>query len=127
MKPTQVLMSKIIPHEISMKKRRRKLNIKNFPNQSRKLKSKNQAQVKMKVVMMKKGEDDDQASCISSDDSEEIKQLVRGVNKLLKKLNSKGVPTTMEQLISYNQRKKNKKRNILVVVRRDTTLNIVLT
>jgi len=49
-------MSKIIPHEISMKKRRRKLNIKNFPNQSRKLKSKNQAQVKMKVVMMKKGE-----------------------------------------------------------------------
>ncbi|XP_025828718.1 NKAP family protein CG6066-like [Panicum hallii] len=58
-------------------------------------------------------EDDDQASCSSSDDSEEIKQLVKYVNKLLKKINSKGVPTTIEQLVSYNQRKKNKKKEYL--------------
>jgi hypothetical protein len=56
---------------------------------------------------------DDQASCSSSDDSEEIKQLVKGVNKLPKKLNSKGVPTTIEQFVSYNQRKKNKKKEYI--------------
>jgi hypothetical protein len=47
------------------------------------------------------------------DDSEEIKQLVKGVNKLLKKVNSKGVSTTIEQLVSYNQRKKYKKKECL--------------
>nr|XP_034586664.1 phospholipase A1 PLIP2, chloroplastic-like [Setaria viridis] len=37
-------------------------------------------------------EDDDQTSSSNSSHDEEIKQLVKGVNKLLKKLNSKGVP-----------------------------------
>ena len=65
-----------------------------------------------KIVMMKRRRRR-RMICRSSYDIEEIKELVKGVDKLLKNLNSKGVPTSIEQLVSYNQRKKNKKKEYL--------------
>jgi hypothetical protein len=55
-------------------------------------------------------EDDDQSSC-SSDDEEETKQLVRRVTKMLKKLNSKGVP--IKQMMRHHQEKIKKKTTCL--------------
>jgi len=110
------------------KKRRRRLKInKNLLHQARKLTRKNQAQfqpqvklqvqVNMRVVMMKKRK-------------MMIKQVVapqmilkksRNVSKELRIYSRSSTQRVSLQLVSYNQIKKNKKRNVLVVAKRDTT------
>jgi hypothetical protein len=54
-------------------------------------------------------EEDDQDQSSSSDD-EETKQLIKTVEKALKKLNSKGVPITIEDLAYNSQSTKQKRR-----------------
>jgi beta-phosphoglucomutase-like phosphatase (HAD superfamily) len=50
-------------------------------------------------------ESDDQASTSSSDVDEETIQLIEGVEKMLRKLNTKGVPITIEDIIFTNRRR----------------------
>ncbi|WVZ75966.1 hypothetical protein U9M48_023978 [Paspalum notatum var. saurae] len=52
-------------------------------------------------------DEDDQAQCSSTDnDEEEIAILIKRMQKALKKLNSKGVPITIEEIEHNRQRKK---------------------
>jgi hypothetical protein len=50
-------------------------------------------------------ESDDQASTSSSDVDEETIKLIEGVEKMLRKLSTKGVPITIEDIIFTNQRR----------------------
>jgi len=54
-------------------------------------------------------DEDDQAQCSSSNDDEEIAMLIKRMDKALKKLNSKGIPITIEDIEYNRQRKKERK------------------
>jgi hypothetical protein len=54
--------------------------------------------------------DDDQSSSNSSIDDEETIKLIQGVEKLIRKLNVKGVPIQIEDCIFTNQRSEQRKK-----------------
>ena len=65
---------------------------------------------KMMMMMMMKSSDDDQSSSSTSDLDEESIKLINKVEKIIQKLNVKGVPIQIQDLIFTNQRNEQKKR-----------------